>query len=78
MEVRQFWIAHAGLLVYFLVRSLIEVMGEREEEDEKENGDRDIPSGRQSCGMVDWVHLSDRKQEGGSVIGYIRHRLLKV
>jgi hypothetical protein len=31
-----------------------------------------IPSGRQSCGMVDWVLLSDRKQEGGSVIGYIR------
>jgi hypothetical protein len=52
LDVRQFWIAHAGLLVLFWLLGLGEIKGEREEEDENE--DRDIPSGRQSCGMVDW------------------------
>ena len=45
-------------------------MGEREEEDENE--DRDIPSGRQSCGMVDWCTYLIVNRRGGSVIGYIR------
>jgi len=43
--------------VSFLVLFLSEVMGEREEEDDDDE-DRDTPSGRQSCGMVNWFTTS--------------------